>query len=68
MGDGGRKKEKEEEERDDHFKIRAKTRRQEKIIMMKNIVQIHDEQRIIQMTISHRDSHKNCSVKHCGYK
>ena len=29
------------------------------MMMMKNMVQIHDEQRSIQMTISHRDAHKN---------
>ena len=27
--------------------------------MMKNMVQIHDEQRSIQMTILHRDAHRN---------
>ena len=48
-----RKKKEEEEERDDNFKIRAKTRRQKKIMTMKNMVQIHDEQRSIQMTILH---------------
>ena len=28
------------------------------IMMIRNMVQIHDEQRSIQMTISHRDTHK----------
>ena len=32
---------------------------EEEIMMMKNMVQIHDEQQSIQMTISHRDTHKN---------
>ena len=62
----------EEEEKDDNFKIRAKIRRQQKIMMMmmmKNMVQIHDEQRSIQMTMLHRDTHKkHCSDKHCDYK
>ena len=40
-----------------------------KMMMMKNMVQIHDEQRSIQMTILHRDTHnKHCSDKHCDYK
>ena len=29
------------------------------MMMMKNMVQIHDEQRSIQMTILHRDTHRN---------
>ena len=29
------------------------------MMMMRNMVQIHDEQRSIQMKISHRDMHKN---------
>ena len=29
------------------------------LMLMKNMVQIHDEQRSIQMTVSHRDTHKN---------
>ena len=33
--------------------------RRKKKMMMKNMVQIHDEQRSIQMTISHRDTHIN---------
>ena len=36
--------------------------------MMKNMIQIHDEQRSIQMTISHRDTQKHYSDKHCDYK
>ena len=61
-GGGGKrrkkiKKEEEEEERDDNFKIRVKTRRKEggKNDYDKNMVQIHDEQRSIQMTVLHRD-------------
>ena len=65
---GGIKKEK-----DDNFKIRAKTRQlggwgggggytqkhcSAMMITTKNMVQIHDEQRSIQMTIVHRDTHK----------
>ena len=38
----------------------------------KNMVQIHDEQRSIQMTMLHRDiyiyTQKHCSDKHCDYK
>ena len=30
-------------------------------MMMENMVEIHDEQRTIQMTISHRDTHKNAA-------
>ena len=33
------------------------------MMMMRNMVQIHDEQRSIQMTISHRDTHKNTAQK-----
>ena len=64
-GGGGRGGErKKEEERDDNFKIRAKTRRKEKkflkmMMMMKNKVQIHNEQRSIQMIVLYRDTHKN---------
>ena len=64
-GGGGRERGKKErkKERHDNFKIRAKTRRQGAtkmmMMMMKNMVQIHDEQRSIQMTISHRDTHKD---------
>ena len=40
----------------------------------KNMVQIHDEQRSIQMTMLHRDiqiytyTQKHCLDKHCDYK
>ena len=37
----------------------------------KNMVQIHDEQRSIQMTMLHRHIYiytKHCSDKHCDYK
>ena len=51
---------KKKKKRDDNFKIRAKTRRQTKMMMMmKNMVQVHDDQRSIQMTISDRNTHKN---------
>ena len=30
----------------------------EKMMVMKNMVQVHDEQRSIQMTILHRDTHR----------
>ena len=69
-----RKKEEEEEERVDNFKIRFKTRRKEKNYDDKNMVQIHDEQRSIQMTMLHRDiqiytyTQKHCLDKHCDYK
>ena len=46
-----KKKEKKEEERVDNFKIRVKTRRKQQQKDDKNMVQIHDEQRSIQMTI-----------------
>ena len=71
-GGGGKKKKKterekkKETERDDDFKIRAKTRQQQQqqmTMMMKNMVQIHDEQRSIQITISHRNTHKNTAQK-----
>ena len=56
----GEEREKEgKEETDDHFKIRAKTRRQKKEkkkMMMKYMVQIYDEQRNSQMTILHGDT------------
>ena len=29
------------------------------MMMMKNVVQIHDEEQSIQITILHRDTHKN---------
>ena len=61
-GGGGGGGKKEEKKRDDNFKIRAKTRQQQQqkmTMMMKNMVQIHDEQRSIQMTISNRNTHKN---------
>ena len=34
-------------------------KRKKKMLMIRNMVQIHDEQQSIQMTISHRDTHKN---------
>ena len=38
------------------------------MMMIKNMVQIHDEQRSIQMTILRRNTHKkHCSDKHCDY-
>ena len=48
------------DEEDGNCKIWAKTRRQKKMMMMmRNMVQIHDEQRNIQMTVSHRNTHTN---------
>ena len=44
------------------------------MMMIKNMVQIHDEQRSIQMTMLHRDiqiytyTQKHCLDKHCDYK
>ena len=61
VGLGGREqnkiKRKKKKKRDDNFKIRVKTRREGRRRKNddKNMVQIHDEQRSIQMTILHRD-------------
>ena len=53
-GGGGKKK-----ERGGNFKNQSKPDDIEgKKIMMRNMVQIHDEQRSIQMTISHRGTKK----------
>ena len=55
MLEGGGERERERE--------RERTRRQRKkmMMMMKNMVQIHGEERNIQMTISHRDTHKSAA-------
>ena len=85
LGEGGGEKERERErereresnDEDDNFKNRAKTRRQSFLLffclflmaMMRNMIQIQNEQRSIQITVSHRDTHKKkCSDKHCHYK
>ena len=37
--------------------IGKKEEKKKKMMMMRNMAHIHDEQRSVQMTISHRDAH-----------
>ena len=49
----------EEKRRDDNFKVKSRRQKKQMMMMTTNMVQIHDEQRSIQKTISRRDTRKN---------
>ena len=64
MSGGGREEEKRKKKKREMIILKSESKPDERkkiiiIMMIKNMVQIHDEQRSIQMTILHRDIHKN---------